>query len=238
MEGRSRRHFLIGGLCAFAGTRGASANTYPDRPIRIVIPYQAGGVAETIMRLLSPKMEEILGQKLIEAKPGAAGNVGTLEVARATPDGYTVLLAAANNFVINQFLIKMPVDPLTALVPIANIGDVPLVLFSNGESKARTLNEFVELARANPGMLSYGSPSRGTVNHLLIERLKQTTATDIVHVPFRGIASCCPRLIGEPNPALAARPRRRWSSLAEWEGHYAGGRNRTPATHASGHPRP
>jgi tripartite-type tricarboxylate transporter receptor subunit TctC len=188
MEGQSRRRFLIAGLCmAVAPRQAASAENYPDRPIRIIIPYQAGGVAETIMRLLSPKMEELLGQKLvIEAKPGAAGNVGTLEVARAAPDGYTVLVAAANNFVINQFLIKMPVDPLVALAPIANVADVPLVLFSNAETKARSLQDFVELARASPGSLSYGSPSRGTVNHLLIERLKQAAGVDIVHVPFRG----------------------------------------------------
>src|SRR6186997_879129 len=99
MHHTSRRRFLVGGFYTVAATRLAAASTYPDRPIRIIIPYQAGGVAETIMRLLSPKMEELLGQKLvIEAKPGAAGNVGTLEVARATSDGYTILVAAANNF--------------------------------------------------------------------------------------------------------------------------------------------
>lgn len=183
----SRRRLLIGGACAAAMVRTSAAASYPDRPIRIIIPYQAGGVGEVIMRLLATRMEEVLGQKLvIELKPGAAGNIGTLEVARAAPDGYTVLVAAANNFVINQFLIKMPIDPLVALTPIANVADVPLVLFSNPTVRARTLKEFVELARTSPNKLSYGSPSRGTVNHLLIERLKQVSGTDIVHVPFRG----------------------------------------------------
>jgi len=139
------------------------------------------------MRLLSPQMENSLGQKLvIESKPGAAGNIGTLEVSRATPDGYILLVAAANNFVINQFLMKMPADPLSALAPIANVADVPLVLFSNPSVPARNLSEFIAHVRANPGKVSYGSPSNGTVNHLFIERLKQAAGMDLTHVPYRG----------------------------------------------------
>ena len=139
------------------------------------------------MRLLSPQMENSLGQKLvIESKPGAAGNIGTLEVSRAAPDGYTLLVAAANNFVINQFLMKMPADPLIALAPIANVADVPLVLFSNPSVPARNLSEFIAHVRANPDKVSYGSPSNGTVNHLFIERLKQAAGMDLTHVPYRG----------------------------------------------------
>src|SRR6476660_4788500 len=132
------------------------------------------------MRLLAVSMEQKLGQKLvIEAKPGAAGNIGTQEVSRADPDGYTILVAATNNFVINQYLLKMSFDPLATLAPIAKAADVPLVLFSNPEVPARTLGDFIAQARANPGKLSYGIPSLGTVNHLLMERLKQTTDADI-----------------------------------------------------------
>ena len=87
---------------------------------------------------------------MIEAKPGAAGNIGTQEVARAEPDGYEILVAATNNFVINQFLLKLTFDPLTALTPIAKVADVPLVLFSNPSVPARTLPEFIAYARANP----------------------------------------------------------------------------------------
>jgi len=165
----------------------ARAVAYPDRPIRVVIPYTAGGLAETIMRMFAVTMEPRLGQKLvIEAKPGAAGNIGTQEVSRADPDGYTILVAATNNFVINQFLLKMSFDPLATLAPIAKAADVPLVLFSNPEVPARTLGDFIAQARANPGKYSYGIPSLGTVNHLLMERLKQTTGADITAIPFRG----------------------------------------------------
>ena len=167
--------------------RRAAAAGYPDRPIRVVSPYSAGGVAETIMRLFAVSMEPRLGQKLvIEAKPGAAGNIGTQEVARAAPDGHTILVAATNNFVINQFLLKMTFDPMATLAPIAKAADVPLVLFSNPAVPARTLGEFIAYARANPGKLSYGIPGLGTVNHLLMERLKQTTGADITSIPFRG----------------------------------------------------
>jgi tripartite-type tricarboxylate transporter receptor subunit TctC len=153
----------------------------------VIIPYTAGGVAENIMRLLAVSMEQRLGQKLVfEAKPGAAGNIGTQEVARAAPDGYTLLVAATNNFVINQFVIKMTFDPAATLAPIAKVAEVPLVLFSNPEVPARTVREFIEYARANPGKANYGIPSLGTVNHLMMERLKQTTGVEITRVPYRG----------------------------------------------------
>jgi tripartite-type tricarboxylate transporter receptor subunit TctC len=180
----SRRQVLIASALA---PLAAYAARYPDRPIRVIVPYTAGGLAETILRLLAMSMEARLGQKLvIEAKPGAAGNIGTQEVARADPDGYEILVAATNNFVINQFLLKMSFDPLTALTPIAKVADVPLVLFSNPSVPARTLPEFIAYARAHPGELNYGTPSVGTVNHLLIERLKQTTGIELTHVPYKG----------------------------------------------------
>lgn len=183
----TRRQVLATAIAApYVATR-AKAASYPDHPIRVIIPYTAGGVAENIMRLLAVSMEQRLGQRLIfEAKPGAAGNIGTQEVARAAPDGYTLLVAATNNFVINQFVIKMTFDPMATLAPIAKAAEVPLVLFSNPEVPARTIREFIDYARANPGKANYGIPSLGTVNHLMMERLKQTTGVEITRVPYRG----------------------------------------------------
>jgi tripartite-type tricarboxylate transporter receptor subunit TctC len=132
-------------------------------------------------------MEPRLHQKLVlEAKPGASGNLGTEDVARAMPDGYTVVIGATNNFVINQYLIKMTFDPLVALAPIAKAAEVPLVLFSNPAVPARTLKDFIAYAKTNPGKVNYGVPSLGTVNHLMMERLKQTTDTKITCIPYRG----------------------------------------------------
>jgi tripartite-type tricarboxylate transporter receptor subunit TctC len=187
MQRVTRRSFLAAAAAAPFGATRARAATYPDHPIRVIIPYTAGGVAENIMRLLAVSMERRLGQKLVfEAKPGAAGNIGTQEVARAAPDGYTLLVAATNNFAINQFVIKMPFDPLTALAPIAKVSEVPLVLFSNPQVPAKTLREFIDYARANRGKANYGIPSLGTVNHLMMERLKQTTGVEITRVPYKG----------------------------------------------------
>lgn len=163
------------------------AEDYPDRPIRVVMTYTAGGVSEGIIRLLAPKMEEKLGQKLIiEAKPGAAGNIGTIEVAKSAPDGYTLVVTATNNFVINQFTMKMPIDPLTALKPVAKLADVPLVLFSNTAIPAKNFSEFMTYVKVNPGKVNFGSPAPGTVNHLLLERVKQARGLDMQHIPYRG----------------------------------------------------
>ena len=189
MSRMTRRQVLATAAVAPLLAARARAAGYPDRPIRVVIPYAAGGVPEAVMRLLAVGMEQRLGQKLIlEAKPGAGGNIGTQEVARAAPDGYTILVAATNNFVINQFVLKMTFDPLATLAPIAKLSEVPLVLFSNPAVPARTLQEFIAYAKANPGKANYGVPSLGTVNHLLMERLKQTTGADITCVPYRGSA--------------------------------------------------
>ena len=116
MSGMSRRQVMAATVLAPLFTpQILRAAAYPDRPIRIVIPYTAGGLAETIMRMFAVSMEQRLGQKLvIEAKPGAAGNIGTQEVSRAEPDGYTIVIAATNNFVINQFLLKMSFDRCAA----------------------------------------------------------------------------------------------------------------------------
>ena len=165
----------------------AQAQDYPNKPIRVVLTYTAGGVSDGIMRLLAPKMEEKLGQKLnIEAKPGAAGNIGVIEVAKSPPDGYTLVVTAANNFVINQFTMKMPIDPLTALAPVAKLADVPLVLFSNPTIPAKNFSEFMAYVKANPGKINFGSPAAGTVNHLLLERVKQMRGLDMQHIPYRG----------------------------------------------------
>ena len=186
----NRRQVLSGALASLAACRVPTARAqaqYPVRSIRVIVPFAAGGIGDTIMRVLAPRMEQTLGQKLIiESKPGGAGNLGAREVARAEADGYTILVAACGNFVINQFLTKMPFDPLVALTPIAKVAEVPIVFFANPTLPARNLNEFIAYARTNPGKLNYGSPGNGSINHLLVERLKQVADIDIIHVPFRG----------------------------------------------------
>jgi tripartite-type tricarboxylate transporter receptor subunit TctC len=188
---RIHRRRALGGLMALmAGFRPQAARAqavYPTRPIRVIVPFAAGGVGDTVIRVLAPTIERKLGQRLvIESKPGAAGNVGALEVARAATDGYTLLVATASNFVINQFLMKMSFDPLTALPPIAKVADIPLIFCSNPSVPVHDLPGFVQYARARRGELNYDSPGNGSNNHLLVERLKQLTGIEIIHVPYRG----------------------------------------------------
>jgi tripartite-type tricarboxylate transporter receptor subunit TctC len=186
----SRRQALGCALASLAACRAQTLRAqarYPDRSIRVIVPFAPGGVGDSVMRVLAPRMEHELGQKLvIESKSGGAGNLGAREVARAEADGYTILVAACGNFVINQFLTKMPFDPLVALTPVAKVAEIPIVFFANPSLPARNLGEFITHARAHPGRLNYGSPGAGSVNHLLVERLKQVADVDIIHVPFRG----------------------------------------------------
>ena len=187
----NRREFVCAGMAAsLAGFRADAARCqprYPERPIRVIVPFAAGGVGEAAIRVLAPRVEQKLGQKLvIEPKPGGAGNLGAREVARAEPDGYNVLVAAAGNFVINQFLTKMSFDPLAALTPVAKIAEIPIVFCSNPLVPAQSLAEFVAYARANRGKLNYGSPGNGSVNNLIVENLKQVAGIELTHIPYRG----------------------------------------------------
>jgi tripartite-type tricarboxylate transporter receptor subunit TctC len=186
----NRRKALSGTLAFLASCPTPATHAqahYPERPIRVIVPYAPGGVGDATMRVLAPRLEQKLGQKIIiESKPGASGSIGTLEVARAQPDGYTLLVGATNDFVINQFVMKLSFDPLAALTPVAKVVDIPVVFFSNSSVPARDLAEFAQYARANAGKLNYGSQGNGTLNHLLIERFRQLAGLDIAHIPYGG----------------------------------------------------
>ena len=187
----NRRQILRAGMAAsLAGFRARTARSqthYPQRPIRVIVPFAAGGVGDAAIRVLAPRLEQKLAQKLvIESKPGAAGSIGTLEVVRAEADGYTILVAAAGNFVINQFLMKMPFDPLAALTPVVKVAEIPIVFCSNPSVQAHDLAQFIAYARAHRGKLNYGSPGNGSVNHLLVENFKRVADIEIAHIPYRG----------------------------------------------------
>ena len=188
MSAINRRTFVLTSAALVAGAQYPMAAEFPQRPISIVVPYAAGGAGDTIMRLLSPTMEHHLGQPLvIDARPGGGGTIGAQAVAKAAPDGYTLLLGATNNFVLNQFMFpKVHFNPFAAFTLITKVADIPSVLYTNPAVPAKTLGEFVAYAKVNPGKLSYASPSVGTTPHLAVERLKQLTGIELIHVPYRG----------------------------------------------------
>jgi tripartite-type tricarboxylate transporter receptor subunit TctC len=176
-----RRIVFAAAALAVAPIHSGAAADYPERPITVIVPYAAGGAGDSIIRLLSPVMERSLGQPLvIDNRTGGGGTIGAQAVAKAAPDGHTLLLGATNNFAINQFLLpKVNFDPLAAFALITKVADVPSVLFTNVSVPAKTLGEFITHARADPGKLSYASPSVGTTPHLAVERLKQLTGIEL-----------------------------------------------------------
>lgn len=167
----------------------AAAAQWPERPVRVVVPYAAGAMGDVISRLLTEELRQRLGQPVIvDNRTGAGGNIGTAAVANAEPDGYTVLVGATNNFVINQFLYSaMGFDPLERLAPVTTLVDVPSVIFLSAPMPAR-FDEFVKYARAHKGKLNYGSPGAGTTPHLSAELISRTRGLGMTHIPFKGSA--------------------------------------------------
>lgn len=163
------------------------AFAWPDRPIKLVVPYGAGGTGDIVARLLAEEMRVTLGQPIIvDNRPGAGGNIGAMAVERAEPDGYTLLVAPTNNLVVNQYLYKsLGYDPLKAFEPISFLINVPSVLFVQ-PSVGRTFSEFNKQAKARKGQLNYGSPGTGTTPHLTMNAINQAMGWDMIHVPYQG----------------------------------------------------
>lgn len=171
------------------GSSLAAAQAYPNKSIRVIFPFQAGGAGEIVFRMLMPILEARFGQKIVfENRTGAGGNVGAQAVAAAAPDGYTLLLPATNVLVANQFVFaNMPFDPARAFTPITIVAEIPSVFYVNPQVPARTLGGFIAFAKANEGKVNYASPGNGTTPHLNVELLSQLSGVRLTHVPYRGL---------------------------------------------------
>jgi tripartite-type tricarboxylate transporter receptor subunit TctC len=185
-----RALLLASVLAVPAAPSTSSGQGWPAKPIHIVVPNSAGSVGEVILHALTPPVEARLGQRfLVDNKPGAAGNIGTAEVARAAPDGYTLLLAPTANYAVNQHLFKdLGFDPLAALEPIAVLAEAPLLAVVNADVPARSLEELAAYIRANPGKLNFGAPGTGSPSHLTGALFSQMTGNAMVYIPYKGIA--------------------------------------------------
>ena len=171
---------------------------FPDKPIRIVIGFPAGGPLDQHARLLTDKLQAVLGQPiLVDYKAGAGGTVGAQDVMKATPDGYTLMLANTGVMVINPALYgKLPYGTLKDFVPIARTAMQPLALLVNPSVPVKSLKEFVDYARTRPGQINYGSAGNGGISHLVPEMFKTATGLFMVHIPYRGSAPAFTDLIG------------------------------------------
>lgn len=168
----------------------AAGQTFPSKPVRIVIGFPAGGPLDQHARLLSDRLQAVLGQPvLIDYKAGAGGTVGAQEVMKAVPDGHTLLLANTGVMVINPALYgKLPYATLRDFVPVARTAMQPLALLVNPQVPVKTLREFIDYARARPGQINYGSAGNGGISHLVPEMFKSATGLFMVHIPYRGSA--------------------------------------------------
>jgi len=184
--------FGLANLClasAFTATAmPAFAQTYPARPVKLIVPYAAGGGTDAIARLVAQAVSEQLGQTMVVENNGTAGgNVASQQVAGAPADGYTVLMANQGPMVVNPHLFKsMKVDPLQAFEPVTLITSAPLVFVVPAKSKFTSFKQFIAEAKANPGKLSYGSAGNGSASHLAVVLLAQLAGLDFAHVPYRG----------------------------------------------------
>src|SRR5258706_15655591 len=176
---------LAAGLLAAGGT--ASRAAYPDHPVRLTVPFAAGGLNDVVARLVQPYLERSLGQPVVvENRPAASGIVGTDTVAKAAPDGYMLLMVASSHTVIPATNAKLPYDAEKDLTPVAMIGKNPLLFVVNGQFQAKTLGEFVALAKPKPGAFNYASPGAASQTHLCIELFSQRAGIRQQHVPYRG----------------------------------------------------
>ena len=181
-----------------------SAQDYPSRPVKIVVPFPAGGSNDIIARIVAQKLGERTGQTfLIENRAGAGGNIGADAVATSEPDGYTLLLTAPPPLTINAALYKsLPFDPARAFAPVALVASVPIVLAVHPSVEARNVKELIALAKAKPGTINFGSSGNGSTNHLAGELLKSMTGINIVHLPYRGAAPAMNDLIAGHIPMM------------------------------------
>lgn len=172
------------------------AQAWPSRPIKIIVPLTPGGSNDYFARLLAERLPAVLGQPVIvENKPGVGGNIGTEFVAKQPADGYTLLVSATTHVINPNFFTKLPYDPLKDFEPISLIGTVPFVLTVNASTPVATLKEFLALAMAKPGSVSYGTAGIGTPHHLAAEFLMSMTGINMIHIPYRGAAGIVPALL-------------------------------------------
>ena len=186
-----KRSFCLSGLAGLVLATAASsgwAQTYPTKPVRLVVPFPPGGLIDNMARLLGPRLAQELGQPVvIENKPGAGGNLGAAEVARAAPDGYTLLMASPPLTISPSLYKNLPYKP-EQIVPVALLGRVPNVLIVKAGSVG-SVKQLIEKARAQPGRMNYASNGNGTSLHLSAELFKTTTNTFVTHIPYRGAAA-------------------------------------------------
>ncbi len=195
-----RRQFLrlaAGAITLPILPRGAPAQSYPSRPVRLMVGFAPGQAIDIVTRLIGQRLSERLGQQfIVENRPGAGGNIATEVVVRAPPDGYTLLAVGSNNMINATLYEKLSYDFIRDIVPVASIYRVPQVMEVNPSFPAKTVPEFIAYAKANPGKISFASAGNGSVAHVTGELFKMMSGVNMLHVPYRGAPPALTDLIG------------------------------------------
>ena len=194
----SRRRVLQGVALAAAMTAtGAMAQAWPSRPITLIVPFAAGGTTDVLARALGERLQQSLGQPVvIESKPGAGATIGADFVAKAKPDGYTLLVGAVHHTIATSVYKKLPYDFQKDLAPITTIAMVPNVLVVNANTPARNVNELVALLKAEPAKANYGSNGNGTAQHLIGTQFQNNTGAKLTHIAYKGSGPLATDLLG------------------------------------------
>ena len=188
------------GAAAFAQAQGQGQ--YPNRPVTVIVPQAAGGANDAIARIVAQKLGEIIGQTfLVDNRPGAGGNVGTAQAAKAKADGYTLMLTTNSAHVINPSIYRSTgFDPIKDFEPVGLVASAGYVLVANSAFPANSVSELIAQAKAKPGQISYASAGNGTLNHLIGEMLKRTAGIYMLHIPYRGSAAAATDVAGGQVP--------------------------------------
>ena len=188
--------YAVALMLTIAGTAFA-ADGYPAKPIRMIVPFAAGGGADIVGRLIAQKVSEEWGEQIVvENRAGAAANIGAAFVAKSEPDGYTLLFTGPNHSTNVSLYDNLTYDPIRDFAPVALLTSAPYILVSNPDFPARSVSDLIRLARAQPGQIAYGSAGNGTAGHLAMELLKSSAGIDMIHVPYKGSAPMLNDLIG------------------------------------------
>ncbi len=222
--GMKRLLLILGLFTALLANAAAQSQAYPSKPVRLIVPFAPGGTTDVLARLVAQKLTDSLGQQfIIENKPGAGGNIGTELAVKSPADGYTLVMSFDGTMAINpNTYAKMPFDPQKDLVAVANVAQVPLLIVVHPGVAAKSIAEFVALAKASPGRINYSSAGHGSTGHLTGELFRLRAGIEIVHVSYKGGGQAVQDLLGGQIQMLV-------TALPTVEGHLKGGKLRALA---------
>jgi tripartite-type tricarboxylate transporter receptor subunit TctC len=188
---------LVGASCAATWGEAVPAQTFPSKPVRLIVPFPPGGTTDTMSRVIAAELSDSLGQQvIIDNRPGAGGTLGTEIAAKSAADGHTILLGTISTLAIApNFYVNLGYDPIDSFAPISLIARLPFFIFVNSSVPAHSLQDLIDLARSKPGLLNFASPGAGTLPQVAGETFKKMASVELVHVPYKGDAAAMTDLI-------------------------------------------